>query len=244
MGLLGRSRRETRLLVLLMGKSTYSLIYLLSHDIFSAGVLRLAILRYISDSQLVFQYCYSLSPTYYTLHTPSDIAPTNQVPYPLHRHRTVLSSTSLARLPFNCAIRRSFRLTVARHRLEITSLATVIVAFIYARFLLASRAASNARVPNLVSLTLERLATQATLHAQDKEGVPESWISIGQLRDDVLRDEHSISKREALWKKVRAVVEMNANVRSSQREGRNGEISRVWEWIGAVGNLESGEKRR
>jgi len=66
------------------------------------------------------------------------------------------------------------------------------------------------------------------------------------MRDDVLRDEHSIKKREALWNRVKKVVEMNANVRSSQREARNGEISRVWEWIGAVGNLDSGEgaKRR
>jgi hypothetical protein len=56
-----------------------------------------------------------------------------------------------------------------------------------------------------------------------------------------LRHEHSIKKREALWKKVRDVVEMNANVRSSQRESRNGEISRVWEWIGVVGD---GENRR
>jgi hypothetical protein len=95
-----------------------------------------------------------------------------------------------------------------------------------------------------VSLTLDRLATQAALHAQDREGVPEGWISIGQLRDDVLRDEHSIRKREALWTKVKRVVEMNANVRASQREGRNGEISRVWEWIGAVGGLENGERRR
>jgi hypothetical protein len=55
-GLLGRSRRETRLSVLPMGKSTYMLIHLLSHDLVPAGVLRLAILRYISDSQLVFQY--------------------------------------------------------------------------------------------------------------------------------------------------------------------------------------------
>jgi hypothetical protein len=133
---------------------------------------------------------------------------------------------------------------MARHRFEIASLGALIIAFIYARYLLASRAAAKAAVPHLVSLTLERLATQATLHAQDKEGVPESWISIGQLRDDVLRDEHSIRKREALWKKVRDVVEMNANVRSSQREGRNGEVSRVWEWIGAVGNVESGERRR
>jgi hypothetical protein len=93
-------------------------------------------------------------------------------------------------------------------------------------------------------MTLDRLATQATLHVQDKEDYPESWISIGQLRDDVLREEHSLRKREALWNKVKKVVEMNANVRSSQRESRSGEISRVWEWIGAVGGIESGERRR
>jgi hypothetical protein len=37
---------------------------------------------------------------------------------------------------------------------------------------------------------------------------------------------------------------MNANVRSSQRESRSGEISRVWEWIGAVGGLENRERER
>lgn len=116
--------------------------------------------------------------------------------------------------------------------------------YLYVQHAISSRKAANAAVPNLVSLTLERLATQATLHSQDKEGVPEGWISIGQLRDDVLRDEHSLGKREALWQKVKRVVEMNANVRASQREGRNGEISRVWEWIGAVGELEGGERRR
>jgi hypothetical protein len=115
---------------------------------------------------------------------------------------------------------------------------------LYLRSAFRSRAATNAAVPHLVSLTLDRLATQASLHAQDKEAFPENWISIGQLRDDVLRDQHSLNKREALWKKVKAVVEMNANVRASQRESRNGEISRVWEWIGAVSGLESGEKRR
>jgi hypothetical protein len=108
-----------------------------------------------------------------------------------------------------------------------------------------SRAAANAAVPQLVSLTLDRLAEQAALHAQDKENY-DSWISIGQLRDDVLRDEHSIKKREALWNRVKKVVEMNANIRSSQREARNGEISRAWEWIGAIGSSGSAEgaKRR
>ncbi|TVY37513.1 Inner nuclear membrane protein [Lachnellula subtilissima] len=159
-------------------------------------------------------------------------------------NRNLLSSTSLARLPFTCALKRSFRLTLARHRLKIATLAILALVIFYIRHLFTSRAADNAAVPHLVSLTLDRLATQATLHVQDKEDYPEGWISIGQLRDDVLRDQHSLRKREALWSKVKKVVEMNANVRASQRESRSGEISRVWEWIGAVGEIDGLEKRR
>ncbi len=100
---------------------------------------------------------------------------------------------------------------------------------------LASRRAANARVPGLVATTLDRLATQAGLYARGDTAEP--WISVGQLRDDVLRDEFSAARREGIWKKVKAVVEMNANVRASVREGRGGEVSRVWEWIGSVGLL-------
>ncbi|RDL34654.1 uncharacterized protein BP5553_07782 [Venustampulla echinocandica] len=158
--------------------------------------------------------------------------------------RTLLTSSSLARLPLSCSIRRSFRLALARHRLQIATVILALFSILYVRHFIRSRAAENALVPQLVSLTLDRLATQATLHAQDRETFPESWISIGQLRDDVLRDQHSLWKREALWNKVKKVVEMNANVRAAQRESRSGEISRVWEWIGTIGGLESGEKRR
>ena len=41
-----------------------------------------------------------------------------------------------------------------------------------------------------------------------------------------------------MWTRVRAVVERNANVRASVREGRGGDVSRVWEWIGSVSLLE------
>lgn len=99
-------------------------------------------------------------------------------------------------------------------------------------------------MPQLVSLALDRLASQASLHVEDKESYPEPWISIGQLRDDVLRDEHSVSKREQLWARVRNIVEMNANVRSSQRESRSGEISRVWEWIGHVESVDRERRRK
>jgi hypothetical protein len=110
-------------------------------------------------------------------------------------------------------------------------------------------AEARARVPTLVALTLDRLAAQAALHAQDPHAVPEPWLSAGQLRDDMLRDEFSVQRREELWKRVRTVVEMNANVRASVRESRSGEVSRVWEWIGSVGNalddnLSMAERRR
>lgn len=86
-----------------------------------------------------------------------------------------------------------------------------------------------------MATTLDRLATQAVIHARGDAA--EEWISVGQLRDDILRDEFSAKRRESIWKQVKAVVEMNANVRASVREGRGGDISRVWEWIGSLGVL-------
>ena len=104
---------------------------------------------------------------------------------------------------------------------------------------------NKARVPLLVSTTLDRLATQAALHEQGSTSEP--WISVGQTRDDVLRDEFSAKRREEIWTKVKAIVEMNANVRANVREGRHGEVSRVWQWIGALPALEDApwaDKRR
>lgn len=98
-----------------------------------------------------------------------------------------------------------------------------------------ARQAAKARVPALVATTLDRLATQAGLH--NRGDAAEPWISVGQLRDDVLRDEFSAARREDIWKKVKAVVELNANVRASVREGRGGDVSRVWEWIGSLSLL-------
>ena len=42
-----------------------------------------------------------------------------------------------------------------------------------------------------------------------------------------------------MWEKVQKKVEQNSNVRPMVREGRTGEVSRVWEWIGALGVAES-----
>lgn len=105
-----------------------------------------------------------------------------------------------------------------------------------------ARQDAKARVPALVAMTLDRLATQAGLY--DRGDAAEPWISVGQLRDDVLRAEFSAARRADIWKKVKAVVELNANVRASVREGRGGDVSRVWEWIGSLTLLAGDEQQQ
>ena len=168
---------------------------------------------------------------------------TNQIPHRPYRTHLHLSSTSLSRLSLTCALKRSARLTLARHRLSLSFLTLCIASYFYIRSLIRTARSDTARIPSLVATTLDRLATQAALHTRGDAA--ESWISVGQLRDDILRDEFSDKRRESLWKRVSAVVEKNANVRASVRESRTGDISKVWEWIGSVGLLdESWSDRR
>jgi len=88
-----------------------------------------------------------------------------------------------------------------------------------------------------VATTLDRLATQAALYARG--GAREPYVPIGQLRDDVLRFELQGKRREELWRRVRSVVEGNANVRAAVREGRSGDVARSWEWIGGIGSVDT-----
>ncbi|KAJ2903818.1 hypothetical protein MKZ38_009293 [Zalerion maritima] len=102
--------------------------------------------------------------------------------------------------------------------------------------------AAQAQVPALVDMVLERLAAQKEL---GEEGVDDGWLFLPNLRDDVLRSIHSLAERERIWTRVRAVVELNSNVRIAQREGRSGEVGRAWEWIGPIsGNSEAVHRRR
>ncbi|KAJ5105351.1 hypothetical protein NUU61_002698 [Penicillium alfredii] len=147
----------------------------------------------------------------------------------------VLSSTSIARLPLTCAVRRYVRLALLAYRLPLSLLILTAAALVYARARVRARRSDIARVPELVATTLDRLATQAALHARN--GAREPYIPIGQLRDDVLRFELQGKRREELWRRVRRVVEGNANVRAAVREGRSGDVARVWEWIGGIGSV-------
>ncbi|KAF4124173.1 Man1-Src1p-C-terminal domain [Geosmithia morbida] len=98
---------------------------------------------------------------------------------------------------------------------------------------------TSAQVPALVDLVMTRLSNQKEL---GEEGIDDAWLFLPNLRDDVLRSVHSLSERESIWRKVKVVVEQNSNVRTGQREGRNGEVGRAWEWIGPIAG--EGARRR
>lgn len=114
-----------------------------------------------------------------------------------------------------------------------------IMSIFYVRSAYRKHTAITAQVPQLVDLVLGRLAHQKEL---GDEGFDDSWLFLPNLRDDVLRSIHSVAEREHIWRKVKVVVEQNSNVRTSQREGRSGEVGRAWEWIGPVS--EAGVRRR
>ncbi|EHA53667.1 hypothetical protein MGG_04363 [Pyricularia oryzae 70-15] len=161
--------------------------------------------------------------------------------------RTRLSSTSLARLPLTCSLRRTFRLGLERYRLYLCAVVVLILSGFWARFKYRRHVATKAQVPRLVDMVLERLAAQKELAYDTGEDDP--FLFLPNLRDDVLREKHSLAERERIWQRVRTVVEQNSNVRQGQREGRDGEVGRAWEWIGptagggAIGSA-SGARRR
>ena len=138
-----------------------------------------------------------------------------------------------------------------------------LLAFLWARRRIRASRAAAARVPALVDLVLERLVHQKRqgeygLKSEDggngdgddddDGGGEDPFLFLPNLRDDVLRSEHSLRERERIWGRVRAVVEQNSNVRTAQREGRSGEVGRAWEWIGALpaapGGGHGGRRRR
>lgn len=141
-----------------------------------------------------------------------------------------LSSTSLARLSYSCAVRRSLKLGLARHRLSIGGVIALLLLVLYGRRRFLQNRDLASKVPSLVDEVLERLANQKELAFED--GDDDAFLFLPNLRDDVLRSMHSLTERDRLWQRVRVIVEQNSNVRTGQREGRNGEVGRAWEWIG------------
>lgn len=106
----------------------------------------------------------------------------------------------------------------------------LVLSVLYGRRRFINNRALAAQIPALVDEVLDRLASQKEVAFE--AGDDDAFLFLPNLRDDVLRSLHRLADRERLWQRVRAVVEQNSNVRTGQREGRNGEVGRAWEWIG------------
>ena len=102
---------------------------------------------------------------------------------------------------------------------------------LYGKAQIAVRKAEDRRVAELVQIALDYLRNQELAYHTDPVTAPQPYLSSTQLRDAILQDEHSISKRRRLWDRVERVVEGNTNVRANLEE-LVGEETRVWRWVG------------
>lgn len=98
----------------------------------------------------------------------------------------------------------------------------------------------ESRAKQLASEVFDRLANHAALSHQEPGAYPERGVSMAQLRDDVLRNEFSSSRRQKLWQRVQKKVEFNSNVRAAVRTANSGDVARMWEWIGPMHLIEDG----
>lgn len=91
----------------------------------------------------------------------------------------------------------------------------------------------------MASEVFKELADYAGDIAYDTSG-RDGYISVSQLRDDVLREEFSAKRRTVIWRKVERLVEQNSNVRAKVGVLDSGDVGRGWKWIGPIRALEDG----
>lgn len=151
-----------------------------------------------------------------------------------------LASTSLAELSLACSARRSLRHSLEQYLPQIIMIIILLASGSYGKYALTNSRAMEARAKQLASDVFERLANHAALSSEEPGAYPDKGISMAQLRDDVLRNEFSSSRRQKLWERVQKKVEFNSNIRAAVRTTTSGDVARMWEWVGPVKLLEDG----
>jgi Man1-Src1p-like protein len=109
------------------------------------------------------------------------------------------------------------------------------ISLYYTYFRILSARTAGVEAQKLASRVFEELSDFA-------HGVDDSFVSVTQLRDSVLRDEFSSARRQRLWGRVEKLVEQNANVRTKVGSLGSGDVGRGWRWIGSEGS--SGSRRQ
>jgi hypothetical protein len=96
----------------------------------------------------------------------------------------------------------------------------------------ATRRIQSKHTAELAQIALDTLRNQEMSYYTDPARAPAPYLPVDQLRDLVLQDEPSVKTRAAVWSRVAAVVEANANVRANLEETATGDEMRVWRWLG------------
>ncbi|KAF2743882.1 hypothetical protein M011DRAFT_409687 [Sporormia fimetaria CBS 119925] len=151
-----------------------------------------------------------------------------------------LASNSLAELPLGCSIKRSVRQTLERYLWQLAVIIFSAMVALYGKQAYQSNRRMENRAKQIAGEVFDTLANHAALNVQEPGAYPDQGIAMTQLRDDVLRNEFSHSKRQQLWARVQKKVEHNANVRAAVKENHSGDVARMWEWVGPIRLLEEG----
>lgn len=136
-------------------------------------------------------------------------------------------------MPLGCRARLAAYSVADEHK-GLLSLITAILALLgYGQRSIKHRREIAEEVEELVPLSLSLLQAQDQNYNLRDSMTPVPYLAPAQLRDLVLRDERSASRKAELWKQVEKAVESNANVRARMAE-QHGEEIRVWQWVGGA----------
>lgn len=145
-----------------------------------------------------------------------------------YQPHTVLRSTALSHVSFNCLMSNTALTLAVRFRGVLVALLVVSVSLVvgYRRYT-QSRLLTQ-KVDLIYHEVLAKLQRQAKL-AQNSSELPE-YIGSIQLRDLILSSENNLSHKMRLWEAVSRKVDRNSNVKHELLE-IHGEVMKVWQWI-------------
>lgn len=113
----------------------------------------------------------------------------------------------------------------------------MIVSALSAAYKVQERTRVKAQAKEIAAQVFEQLADYGAEIANDSSDA-DGYLSVNQLRDDVLRAEFSTAHRRKVWKEVESIVEQNTNVRARLGALDSGDVGRGWKWIGALRAIE------
>jgi len=161
-----------------------------------------------------------------------DLHATNRIGEEYRGQATLYSKRGGVGIGWGCNAKLLVENAWQRMRLWVATFCLLLLTVQWLRHRLQSNRIRRGQTKELVAATLSRLE-EVKRHSIKGKNNQDGFLSITQLRDDILRKESLESRKKKIWTLVAKVVESNTNVRTRQAKVR-GEWSRVWEWIGAL----------